>query len=56
MAKIYLLQVVDIGTNNLKMIVGADLLVKIIKCCKSLGVSLTFDQELTSKEKYSLRW
>ena len=43
-------QVVDIGTNKIKMKVGAD--IKIIKNKDIL--SLTFDQELTSKEKYSL--
>ena len=43
-------QVVDIGRNKIKMNVGVD--IKIIKNKDIL--SLTFDQELTSKEKYSL--
>ena len=43
-------QVVDIGRNKIKMNLGVD--IKIIKNKDIL--SLTFDQELTSKEKYSL--
>ena len=43
-------QVVDIGRNKIKINVGVD--IKIIKNKDIL--SLTFDQELTSKEKYSL--
>ena len=43
-------QVVDIGRNKIKMNVGVD-----IKMIKNKDIlSLTFDQELTSKEKYSL--
>ena len=43
-------QVVDIGRNKIKMNVGVD--IKIIKN-KDILI-LTFDQELTSKEKYSI--
>jgi|TARA_B100001939_G_scaffold274147_1_gene242105 hypothetical protein len=43
-------QVVDIGRNKIKMNVGVD-----IKMIKNKDIlSLTFDQELTSKEKYNL--
>ena len=43
-------QVIDIGRNKIKMNVGLD--IKIIKNKDIL--SLTFDQELTSNEKYNL--
>ena len=43
-------QVIDIGRNKIKMNVGLD--IKIIKNKDIL--SLTFEQELTSNEKYSL--
>ncbi|GIR82081.1 MAG: hypothetical protein CM15mP83_8070 [Flavobacteriaceae bacterium] len=43
-------QVVDIGRNKIKMNVGVD-----IKTIKNKDIlSLTFDQELTSREKHSL--
>ena len=43
-------QVVEIGKNKIKINVGVD-----IKTIKNKNIlSLTFDQELTSKEKYSL--
>ena len=43
-------QVVEIGKNKIKINVGVD-----VKTIKNKDIlSLTFDQELTSKEKYSL--